>query len=271
MSIERRPSRKKPTLSKSSVDKYHIAQQYLFHTNFDTIIHALQEFQEGTGILFKPYRERYRNAYIALIQSITFEQEREILHSQTTLKAIRGYLELFRIFLRMQILDHIEFEQISTYVMRYAEQVPSETIRTVQEAMEYGSWGRTFWMAQHWDTLVEPMYGWYEEALTHAPGIGDLDKKWVHYEKEITEYLKGEKETNPIILFDQIRNLEHHSGTILQPWFWSFSEIAEIKPDEPSPFIGRHYAWIELGDHLSKDPFVFDLPYKFGYNGRNKT
>jgi hypothetical protein len=249
--------------------KYIIAQAYLRRTQIPLPSETGEyRFLETKRVWIERFHADLRYYYVALVQSIVFEQQAQISYTPITMDAVNLFLRLFHFFLRWKIIEHISFSQLYVYVMEHQAQLPQKTVKLLQTEEIWND----IWIIEHWNTLVEPMYWWYEEQLSHVPGLFGLDKQWVKAEKRLTKYFEYKQE-NPIILLETVRNLEHHSGTILGELFWTLEDLEELQDrlfrEKGVQFTfeqAERLLWQEFATRLSEDAFQLEVPYRFGIN-----
>jgi hypothetical protein len=242
MSIERkkRGEQKIPRkyVSPEVKTKYRLAQRYLIN-------HVLPIENPRVNV------NDVRHYYVALVQSIAGEGMLGIPHSPETHAALDHFLTFFRRAVREIIILHIDSWKV----------VEAQKAGTfIPEFSEFPHPGTQYYL-RHWDEL-------YDLIRSSMRGVHKLREQWFAIERMLDDYTtqghytkQGVKSTDPIWLFEKIRDVSHHDGFVLAEFMFSF----EI------PHEGSVTDWYTgFMDQLSWDAFAIDIPYRFGYDGKHK-
>jgi hypothetical protein len=268
VTIERKRSKQ---LSRSKIDptvrnKYRIAQEFLK-------IHPLD-----TERFYTPPEFRY--TYIALVQSIAGAQELGIPHSPLTQKTLDTFLELSLWDVRFEMIRHSNIDELRENLW---ETITVLTDQSIDASEEIALYEKIYALSEEevhriladkWDDFLR-VFGPEEFREIVKMNIWtDQHKKWIPISKDIHTYLHHKK-GNPVILFERLRDLAHVHGMFLEDRldirgsaygypFFTHKELEELTGDE-----WQHPYHIFM-DLLSENAFQFDIPYRFGYDGKKE-
>jgi hypothetical protein len=280
MTLERQ-TKQRTTKSQTRVkSKYRLAQRYLIN-------HPLEP---------KALRPHLRYFYIALVQSLAAEGELGIPRSPATLAGLDQFFRTFQHEVRFKILQHakslIAYDLIQiiqrTQAVRQLTPEEREIYTTLKHIEESGDFDKH--ILANWDRF-HTYFG--EEFLQIVDNrtayiTVQYSDPWFETERKINAY-RHEGKGNPVILFEQMRYLAHQGGIILKDMLDVYGLVSEPlferevtinmmlkwEKDHPNdPLLEYAPAgdifWQIFMDILSKDAFQFELPYRFGINGKKE-
>jgi hypothetical protein len=244
MTIERRRKLYGPSQTSHIKSKYTIAQRYLVNNTLS----------EDTKT------KQTRRFYIAIVQSIAAEQMLGIPHSFRTIEGIRQFFIFFRRSLLSLIVGHLRVDSFVRYFKKEMQHV-SEATELLGKLEK--STNKLYFIEEHWDEITRFLNAEQLHEMFKIHSVPIMDE-WIYFERELLSHItkieqRQHKISDLIILFEKIRHVEHHTGIVLEPYIFSAKEWRQNR-DIYSDFM----------DEMSEDALQFDLPYRFGVDGKKE-
>jgi hypothetical protein len=260
MTAERTKRRKKPTERTPDYWKYRRAQKYLKEYNIPTSFPFNWEHYNTNA-------KDLQNYYISVLQSIAYEQEQGVPHSRMTLRAVKRFLKLMQFLIRVKVAWWAEEADFAVSDQFNMELLVAEHPELGTDYVNYVDAAHR--IGKYWNNLTnseqDKLFKMAEILLRGSAEPEGFMRKFIDVERVyfyLNDYLElgywvdryGNHQTNPIILFEIVRDIEHMHGSILGERF----------------LIGSG-EWKNFASQLTRDAFSFSLPtVAFGYDGKKK-